>query len=54
MKNKYFTRFKNTVIIMTSNIGAEHINFSEDQKSKIEVFTKEKVYEEIILFLEKS
>ena len=39
--------FKNTVIIMTSNIGAEHINFSEDQKSKIEVFTKEKVYEEI-------
>ena len=39
--------FKNTVIIMRSNIGAEHINFSEDQKSKIEVFTKEKVYEEI-------
>ena len=39
--------FKNTVIIMTSNIGAEHINFSEDQKSKIEIFTKEKVYEEI-------
>ena len=39
--------FRNTVIIMTSNIGAEHINFSEDQKSKIEVFTKEKVYEEI-------
>ncbi len=39
--------FKNTIIIMTSNIGAEHINFSEDQKSKIEVFTKEKVFEEI-------
>ena len=39
--------FKNTVIIMTSNIGAEHINFSEDQKSKIEIFTKEKVYQEI-------
>ena len=32
---------------MTSNIGAEHINFSEGQQSKIEVFTKEKVFEEI-------
>ena len=32
---------------MTSNIGAEHINFSDDQKSKIEIFTKEKVFEEI-------
>ena len=41
--------FKNTIIIMTSNIGAEHINFSDDQKSKIEVFTKEKVFEEIKL-----
>ena len=39
--------FKNTIIIMTSNIGAEHINFSDDQKSKIEIFTKEKVFEEI-------
>ena len=34
---------------MTSNIGAEYINFSDDQKSKIEVFTKEKVFEEIKL-----
>ena len=32
---------------MTSNIGAEHISFSEDQTSKIEVFTKEKIFEEI-------
>ena len=39
--------FKNTIIIMTSNIGAEHINFTEDQKSKIEVFTREKIFEEI-------
>ena len=39
--------FKNTIIIMTSNIGAEHINFSEDQESKIEVFTKDKVFDEI-------
>ena len=38
---------KNTIIIMTSNIGAEHINFSEDQESKIEVFTKDKVFDEI-------
>jgi len=39
--------FKNTIIIMTSNIGAEYIDFSDDQKSKIEIFTKEKVFEEI-------
>ena len=39
--------FKNTIIIMTSNIGAEYINFSDDQKSKIEIFTKEKVFEDI-------
>jgi len=39
--------FRNTIIIMTSKIGAEHINFSDDQKSKIEIFTKEKVFEEI-------
>ena len=26
--------FKNTITIMTSNIGADLINFSEDQKSK--------------------
>ena len=35
--------FKNTLIIMTSNIGAELINFSEDQKSEIEIFTQEKI-----------
>ncbi len=39
--------FKNTIIIMTSNIGAELINFSEDQKSKIEVFTQEKILEQV-------
>ena len=32
---------------MTSNIGAEHINFSEDQSSKIEIFTQEKIKEEL-------
>ena len=35
--------FKNTIIIMTSNIGAELINFSEEQKNKIEIFTQEKI-----------
>ena len=39
--------FKNTIIIMTSNIGAELINFSDDQKSKIEIFTQEKILEEV-------
>ena len=39
--------FKNTLIIMTSNIGAEYINFSEDQTSKIEIFTQEKIKEEL-------
>ena len=32
---------------MTSNIGADLINFSEDQKSKIEVFTQEKIFDEV-------
>ncbi len=39
--------FNNTIIIMTSNIGAELMNFSEDQKSSIEVFTQEKILEEV-------
>ncbi len=39
--------FKNTIIIMTSNIGAELINFSEEQKSKIEIFTQEKILEKV-------
>jgi len=39
--------FRNTLIIMTSNIGAENINFSEDQKKEIEVFTKEKIHDQI-------
>ena len=39
--------FKNTIIIMTSNIGAELINFTDDQKSKIEIFTQEKILEEV-------
>ena len=39
--------FKNTLIIMTSNIGAEYINFSDDQTSKIEIFTQEKIKEEL-------
>ena len=39
--------FKNTIIIMTSNIGAELINFSEDQKNKIEVFTQEKILDQV-------
>ena len=39
--------FKNTLIIMTSNIGAELINFSEDQKKKIEIFTQEKILDQV-------
>ena len=39
--------FKNTLIIMTSNIGAELINFSEDQKNEIEIFTQEKIKDEV-------
>ncbi len=39
--------FKNTLIVMTSNIGAELINFSDDQKSEIEVFTKDKIIEQV-------
>ncbi len=39
--------FKNSIIIMTSNIGADLINFSEDQDSKIEVFTQEKILEQV-------
>ncbi len=39
--------FKNTIIIMTSNIGAEYIDFSEDQKSKIEIFTQEKILDQV-------
>ena len=39
--------FKNTLIIMTSNIGAELINFSEDQKNKIEIFTQEKILDQV-------
>jgi ATP-dependent Clp protease ATP-binding subunit ClpB len=39
--------FRNTLIIMTSNIGAENINFSEDQKKEIEIFTQEKIKDQI-------
>ncbi len=39
--------FKNTLIVMTSNIGAKLIEFSENQKSKIEIFTQEKILEEV-------
>ncbi len=39
--------FKNTITIMTSNIGADLIDFSEDQESKIEVFTQEKILDEV-------
>ncbi len=39
--------FKNTIIIMTSNIGAELIEFSDEQKNDIEIFTKEKIMEEV-------
>ena len=39
--------FRNTLIIMTSNIGAELINFSEEQKGKIEIFTQEKIKDEV-------
>ena len=39
--------FKNSIIIMTSNIGAEFINFSEEQKDKVEVFTQDKILDEV-------
>ncbi len=39
--------FKNTLIIMTSNIGAELINFSDEQKNEIEVLTKDKIIEQV-------
>ena len=39
--------FKNTLIVMTSNIGAELINFSDDQKNEVEVFTKDKIIEQV-------
>ena len=42
--------FKNTLIVMTSNIGAKLIEFSENQKSKIEIFTQEKIFEEVRSF----
>ena len=35
---------------MTSNIGAKLIEFSENQKSKIEIFTQEKIFEEVRSF----
>ena len=43
--------FKNTIIIMTSNIGAELIDFTDDQKvSKIEILTQEKILEKLEKF----
>ena len=39
--------FRNTLIIMTSNIGAENITFSEDQKKEIEIFAQEKIKDQI-------
>ena len=35
--------FRNTLIIMTSNIGAELIDFSDDQKQELEILTQEKI-----------
>ena len=42
-----FVNFKNTIIIMTSNLGAELIEFSDEQKNQLEVFTKEKIMEKV-------
>ena len=39
--------FRNTIIIMTSNIGANLINFSEEQENTIEIFTQEKIKDEV-------
>ncbi len=39
--------FRNTIIIMTSNIGAEILNSSDNQKEKIDIFTQEKILEEV-------
>ncbi len=42
-----FVNFKNTIIIMTSNLGAELIEFSDEQKNQVEVFTKDKIMEKV-------
>ena len=42
-----FVNFKNTIIIMTSNLGAELIEFSDEQKNQVEVYTKEKIMEKV-------
>ncbi len=42
-----FVNFKNTIIIMTSNLGAELIEFSDEQKNDVEIFTKEKIMEKV-------
>ena len=42
-----FVNFKNTIIIMTSNLGAELIEFSDEQKNQVEVFTTEKIMEKV-------
>ncbi len=39
--------FRNTIIVMTSNIGANLINFSEEQENTIEIFTQEKIKDEV-------
>ena len=39
---------------MTSNIGAENINFSEDQNKEIEVFTQEKIKDQIKIHLSQN
>ena len=39
--------FKNTIIILTSNIGAELLTFSEEEDESINIYTKEKILEEV-------
>ena len=39
--------FRNTIIIMTSNIGAEFLTFDENQEDEIDIYTKEKILNEV-------
>ena len=41
--------FKNTLIVMTSNIGAKLIEFSENQKAKLK-YLRKKIFEEVRSF----
>ncbi len=39
--------FRNTIIIMTSNIGAQFLTFDKNQEDEIDIYTKEKILNEV-------